>query len=297
MSKNTNHDAATFMTPGSVWVRENGQKNILLFISNATLPKKLQAQFPSQAVYLDEEGNVFNKDVEDFLADRTFYNIEPSVETQVDTLLAFHSLSDDEDADAEEVDLELEVEEDGDEEEETLAEVKTKVVPKAGKVLEPKVAEEQNLVTFSKTTTNAPIAFALESAVVGYRQEPLLSHSMVSHIVVIDLARTELTPEQIAFAFDPANPDLLARFSVRNFPGDVDWDTFVGAFPQATGKNHYLTCYFGVSADAQVVGTDKALQIDEEIQAIEQSMMNTAEQPVSQPAAPAPATPQGVTVS
>lgn len=75
-------------TPGSVWKRKNGMMSRLLFITNECLPKDMRKQYPRMAVYLDEDGNCLSTPIAEFLAKRTFYNVDPTLENLIMSLSA-----------------------------------------------------------------------------------------------------------------------------------------------------------------------------------------------------------------
>jgi len=75
------------MTPGSVWLKENNKQSVLLFLTNTSIPARHQSKFPSVAVFTDENGDIFSLPVENFLANRTFYNVNPEAEQNIQAVL------------------------------------------------------------------------------------------------------------------------------------------------------------------------------------------------------------------
>lgn len=72
-----------FLTPGSVWHRENGKESRVICVTNLTLPEKLQAKNPPQVVYLSENGDFLSTSIDNFLAKREFYNVDGDLESSV----------------------------------------------------------------------------------------------------------------------------------------------------------------------------------------------------------------------
>lgn len=68
------------LTEGSVWIRENGKKNLVLFQTNRVLKPKIQKNHPPQVIYMNEAGDLFNQSVKNFLETRTFLNVNPILE-------------------------------------------------------------------------------------------------------------------------------------------------------------------------------------------------------------------------
>lgn len=102
-------EALDFLTPGSVFVNKKGRVAKLLFLTNtslvATAPEHIQKEHPVQVVYANEDGEVFNRDLDDFISKYKFYNVDPDLEARLDNLLIFteddpahEALADQEDA-------------------------------------------------------------------------------------------------------------------------------------------------------------------------------------------------------
>lgn len=229
--------AAMFLTPGSVWMRGDGSLSTLIAVSNTSLPKKVQAKFPPQAVYLDETGNILTRDVSEFVASRKFYNVNPEIESKVDGLLAFTEPQVGTDAEEEDDDdISLDVVDSPEDDEENASEEAPEV--------QSNMTNTGALVEFEHSEDQTDLATAISRAVVGYSQEPILSHDLLAHVIVIDLDRLEADVQETINAFDPESGNILPGFTVR---GDdpVTWNTFIGAYQQRTSKKVYMNIYLG----------------------------------------------------
>lgn len=299
-------DALMFMTPGSVWVRDNGRTSILLFMTNTSLPARVQAQFPPQAVFMDEEGNVLSRSVEDFLANRTFHNVNAEIETKVDQLLAYVSVEEDEENSEDSDDGEDKAEDDEDsgleivDDEEGGEDIPDSEVDAEADDEETE-AEPAPLVMLEAPQDLAAVAREIENAIVGYRQEPILSHDLLAHILVIDPDLLDkVTTAQVLAAFDPESEILIPSFKIRG-SDSITWDSFVGAYNQMTLKKDCIAIYLGcsmnvekveslsasVSDDLKAIEADLAQPMDGEAEAEAESVTEPAA--VSEQAEPAPA--------
>ncbi len=74
------------ITEGSVWQRtSNGRFVTVIGVTNTTVKDK--TKHPSLVVFFDSMGRLYSESLKQFLAKRTFYNVDPSVETKVIDIL------------------------------------------------------------------------------------------------------------------------------------------------------------------------------------------------------------------
>jgi len=101
-----------FLTPGSVWVRPDTKRRVkFLFLTNEKLSAKLQLKNPSQVVYVDENGDVFNRSIDAFREQYQFNHVDGDLEKRIQGLFTFDvedilSVEDGDAEDDEEVDVE-----------------------------------------------------------------------------------------------------------------------------------------------------------------------------------------------
>src|SRR5882672_9962843 len=86
----------SLLTPGAVFLNEKGRTVKFLMLTNTDLPAKVQVKHPPQVVYADDEGNFYNRDVDNFLEYYKFYNVDPELESRLDNLLVFNADDSDE---------------------------------------------------------------------------------------------------------------------------------------------------------------------------------------------------------
>lgn len=87
MSKDV--DAIDYLTPGSVWTwKKKGKvmQSTVVCVTNEHVKESAQDEFPSVVVYLDSKGRFCSRQVEDFLENRQFYNVNPFVEENVNLI-------------------------------------------------------------------------------------------------------------------------------------------------------------------------------------------------------------------
>src|SRR6185437_4225897 len=85
-----NEEALSLLTPGSVWLKQDGKQVKVLWITNTTLSAKQQAMAPIQIVYSNEDGNVYSRTVESFLKVHQFWNVDPELENKLENLIVFN---------------------------------------------------------------------------------------------------------------------------------------------------------------------------------------------------------------
>ncbi len=297
------------ITPGSVWLRESGKQSKVVCITNTSLPAKLSAAHPQQVVYIDDEGNFLNVGIEQFLAKRTFYNVDPDFEDRVNNLAVFSDTS------ANEQEVEALLNPDGDGDDDSLLLVVDDGDDNGEESPEDfgGEGEEQNhtddsdadydsapfgnlsFVTFNVADDSAlPVAIepdVLANATVDYNQSALLDGS-IEHTLLIDARivsyddlRACFSPSKVAthaiFTFDIDFGRLGGKDSA---PFAVDWDNFMGIVPVVRGCLPYHKVIFttnpAASAVRQVLHADIGEATPEKLAAKVEQFQN-AEIPVT----------------
>ena len=243
-------DLIDLLTQGSVWIKNGGKKagvhSKVLWVTNTSLSEKIQEKRPPQVVYFDENGNVYNRPVSEFLENYSFYNIDPQLESKLENLVVFNE----DDYDEDEVEAEKPVE------------VSNKVVedkPVAEKVETVTLAEaiaygtsEDQLETFEGNIedlaldNSTTIAFSysdgsdpsiasavLSNAVVGYSQEPSSSLDHVHHKLVFRISK-DVTLESLKNVFVPDTDQAIVDVIAVNgpfFSNVIAWNHFLGVYP------------------------------------------------------------------
>jgi hypothetical protein len=86
-------DDLALLTPGSTFVNKKGRVAKLLWVTNVSLlttaDEATQNNHPVQVVYANEDNEVFNRELDDFIKRYRFYNVDPELESRLDNLLVF----------------------------------------------------------------------------------------------------------------------------------------------------------------------------------------------------------------
>lgn len=265
------------LTPGSVWLRKSskqqGKRAKFLFLTNQNLPAKVQVKHPPQVIYADDDGAVYNRDIDAFFELYQFNIVDPSLETKLEALFTFQ-----------------EAEYDGDEEEQTddergdeagLPQVELGLtvgdeeqgipVTARKRTFADSVLEELNGEPTEHALDGMQVGFALSSnedlavpplsaqelsaALVIYGQDPILSHNMIQHRLVFKLSE-RITLDSLFDCFAPKNRLSLeedTRFNTvdafeivtGNSHDRVIWDTWVGVYPEYSKADRYATVLLG----------------------------------------------------
>lgn len=249
----------SLLTPGSVWLRNRKGETIqnqVLLLSNLHLSEKMQAAYPPEVVFLDEEGNVTTMPIARFLETRKFHNVNPQLEVAVDTMLTA-AFEDDES--------------EGDEDDEELndlspVEAITSEIAAAGAYV-----SSDKLVTFSNvglSPAGAAVAEQLSSCICQYSQAPMPSSGITAHVIEFDnnaLSLLGLTYKDISNLFTPDGTDVVQTFTVNGpSPTTVEWTSFIGVFPIMSLLKNRVALYVGTDADVS--------NIDAEIAALEEGL-------------------------
>lgn len=266
------------ITPGSVWLRESGKQSKVICITNTALPAKLAASHPQQVVYIDEEGNFLNVSIDQFLAKRTFFNVDPDFEDKVNNLAVFVDSGDTAQA-AENLlnpegddDLMLVID-DGDDDSDTGPDDSEESAgtddEEDDRLEDSDDVDFQNedqapygnlsFVTFNIANDPAlPVVVlpdVLANATADYSQNSMPDGS-TEHILLIDARIASY--EEVRACFSPQNVNTNAIFTFDIDLGrlggkdasviSVDWDTFMGVVPTVRSCDPYHKVIFTTNA-------------------------------------------------
>ena len=244
------------LTPGAVFIREDGSKRFVLFVANATLTGKKAERFPIRVVFANSNAEVFDIDVKSFFVKCKFHNVEPELEHRLDSLFVFKtddnvtldqavtsamqlnedeenkeilSFDDNESEDVSPVSVTANV---GD-----LTSEQVPVVPN-NDFLIPEVTYP---ISFINTGSLAPKVKAelLQAMLINYQQEPQLSSGYLMHKLTFTVP-ANITTDAIKSCFDVGSERSDAFYSVFelntvDFGSDarrVDWSHSIGAYPE-----------------------------------------------------------------
>lgn len=258
------------LTPGSVWVRKNGKESRFLFLTNAKLPEKFQAEHPQMAVYADEDDNVFSVPVMDFIAKRTFFNCEPGLETRLLNLLAFSAADDD-------TGFDLLNDSDNDEnllindsEDDARTDGSEGIVESSENVSgQTNFATDEGLVNafpveFFGAETGLPEIISpqrLCELTECYQQTVSLVDHKYLHTLFIRAANG-ITKETLYASFSPTHVEQNAvySFKVRTNEGvlDIDWDGLVGIYPYVYQHISMYQVVFYTEAEVAITSMEPA---------------------------------------
>jgi hypothetical protein len=253
-----------FLSPGSVWMRKDGRTAKFLFITNTALKAKTQLQHPPQVVYADNDGKVYNRDIDGFLEMYKFYNVDGELELKLNNLFVFNEAdyaSDDaaETAEASEaveqavVDLLVTDEVPQSANEGTLAE---QLMAELSGDNEPVVAASN-----SNDGVHVGFAFAVEEGLVDsplsareltdslvvYSQDPNGTFNLTQHRLLFELSE-KVTIDNLRTAFAPSETNsTVDAFEVRTKLGTdlVYWTHFIGVYPEFSTNGLYASVLVG----------------------------------------------------
>lgn len=281
------------LTPGSVWRRENGKLSRVLFVTNQHFPEKILRTYPQQVVYVDEEDNVISTPVEDFVAKREFYNVDPDLEQRLIALLG----DDEENFDLGIGDDTLQVEDDeeetvgnaADDSVENIAEqtVYTNARPAPTPTAQARVEPP---ITYQYRGTSAAKAEGIDrdflaSLTRGYAQAPTEGGHKVLNTLFIDAAPGV---DQFSLTDVFTGDNATYNFTVDTASGSiqVDWDEFVGVYPMvAHGQTSYQVLFYTYPLEEVVNLPEDALSETDVVVEDTVAVVATADVPASTVAA------------
>jgi hypothetical protein len=260
-------DDLSLLTQGAVFLNKKGRTAKLLHVTNTALDAKIQVTHPPQVVYVSDEGDVYNRDVDDFLDKYKFFNVDPDLETRLENLFVFSENDPAFEAVAAvtEQPSPLKVTKPVKSATEIVADVlKTEIKPDAddslllppqqGDEVEAKVAAPAVQVlfnTFRNSIVIAPELRKLSRSLIAYAQEPDLTQSLIVHRLTFALDN-ELTIPQLQELFRPCDDSADMRntvdiFEVRTSDSaeTIAWTSYIGVFPEYTKQGLYATVMVG----------------------------------------------------
>lgn len=231
------------LTAGSVWTSESGKQSRVLHVTNQHFPEKIKRVYPVQVIYADEADRVNSVPLEDFLAKREFYNVDPGLESRLENLLAISEIDEQED-------FEL-----GDEENLLVLE-EEEVNPFTGEptttvqAVETVTDTTAYAVEFSSEGTGLPEVITphdLARATQGYVQTPLIDKNQTQHTLLVS-TDAGINADTLNRSFNPGQAEVNAIYTFKVYTDDgvidVDWDTFVGVFPMTRGQETFYQLMF-----------------------------------------------------
>jgi len=249
MSANENLDLQ--LSKGSVWMRKDGNQVKFLFLTNQSLSPRMQESHLPQVIYTDAEGNVFNRDVEDFLKLYQFYNVDGELEQRLTRLIVFNpqdysTIQDDDDV--------IEITDD---------EAEDSIIPTAPKSDETLAEQMYRELTASTEETHLSVSFALSQnedmrtpvltaedlsrEVVLYSNEPNENFDITIHKLLFPLVG-KITEESLREVFHPSTEvNTVDYFTVlTKFRRDeIVWDSWIGIVPEFSVNGLYAAVLVG----------------------------------------------------
>lgn len=238
------------LTPGSVWTSESGKQSRVLHVTNQHFTDKIKRVYPVQVIYADEIDRVNSVPLEDFLAKREFYNVDPGLESRLGELLAISEMNETEDFELgdEENLLVLEDEEINPFTDEPTAPTHPNGYPKT--VAETVTDTTAYTVEFSSEGTGLLEVIApndLARAVQGYVQTPLIATNQIQHTLLV-ASDVGINADTLNRSFNPSQAEINAIYTFKVYTDegviDVNWDTFVGVFPMTRGQDTFYQLMF-----------------------------------------------------
>jgi hypothetical protein len=274
-----------FLTPGSIFVREDGREARFLFLTNMALPEKVRKQYPAQVVYADENNNVLSCDIDRFLNKRKFHMVDPELEARLMNLLAI-SNSDSEDAldlSSDDDALVIEDGEDLGDDDGTQSDGQELQKDDYGSDSTDNAGPIVKLIPSSDLPSVLDAEY-LAQAVSSYQQSPGTSPRSVQHSLFI---RSEkgITRDALIAAFSPSSEQsgksiFTFEVEIEGAPVHVNWNEFLGVYPCVFYGSHMYQVIFTTYApetsttasvaEPQVVSAEEAAA-DVELAEIEAS--------------------------
>lgn len=250
-----------YLTAGSVWIRtDNGKQVKFLYLTNTTLKPKMQLKFPPQVIYADEQGDVFNRSIDDFASVYTFFNVDGELEKRLEGLLvfsaeAFETIDDTEDEDPVDLDAPevlvevphpLEVAAATLEEIDQAGPVPETLAEQLAREYDEPAKERVMSMGFSLSTShelNAPTLTVpeLSDAAVLYSREPSPDMTSTFHRILFKLDQ-KVTIESLQEIWHPGSTANTVDFFTVSTAGGVEihvWDAWVGIYPEYSADGLY----------------------------------------------------------
>lgn len=221
-------EARDLLTPGSIWLSPKNKPSFVLFVTNENIPKEKREEFPPQVVFAADDGELFNVDVDRFLAHRTFYNVDGELEHRIDNLLVFKDEDEDDEDDAE-----------------TLQVADIEPTSESADAFQPDEASPiraRALRGVFQFDDNPELALPalnslqLDAALVSYSQDAEIEQNMLLHRLTFELTGP-VTIETLQATFNPVegqtnNTRSLSSFTIQslNHIDSVTWNLYAGVY-------------------------------------------------------------------
>lgn len=228
------------LTPGATFTRKSGAQSRVLFLTNTTLPAKAKAKHPENVVYVNEEGAIFNKTVEDFLADNTFYNVDPDLEDALTKLPLIPGLTaGDGELDIIPSNTQVVLASEFTSDDQADTEDFSVMDPELGNALS---NDDGPRVTFTQANPHVTDALvtaeALSQRLVRYSETPSPVTQRVIHELVFEV-NNAAEVQALQASFNPENGstnaiynfELSGPFFSQGHVSLINWDTSLGAWP------------------------------------------------------------------
>jgi len=229
------------ITSGSVWKKLRGQKAgspvKVLWFTNTELKASLQTKYPPQVVFFTTSGVVVSRDVDSFLDNYEFYNVDPELEYRLDNLMVYSESDNDEDSESLTI------------QETSRSEISEKTKSFADSLLEPE--NELNQLSEEKSSTKVFAEFSylqdpyaqsdsvlseksLKDAFVAYSQEPDHLYENIHHKLLFKL-ESDVSIESLIRTFKPDDSfNTVDYFCImtKDSRDIFQWNDYIGVFPE-----------------------------------------------------------------
>ncbi len=274
------NEVMDLLTQGSVWKKNSGQKAgrqaKLLFLTNTTLPVRVQEKHPVQVIYADDESNIYNRSIEEFTSQYSFFNVDGELESRLEGLLVFN-----EDDAEEETDEEIEasaaavvarsmeavaaaeggaapltanqiglVNKQPKSFADSLLEDETFDAVDGDDVVEDE-GQHPTVVQFTFGSVSPESAtltdYELASALVAYSQEPDRGNNMIKHRLLFALNQgvTIATLQEAFIPNDDYNTVDTIAVVGPHFSEVVPWTDYLGVYPEMAAGRAFATVLLG----------------------------------------------------
>jgi len=257
MSASENID---LLTPGTVWLRRDGSSAKFLFLTNQKLTAKTQQRHPPQVIYADKNGNIFNRDVDDFFGTYQFLNVDGELEKKIENLFVFNAEdyatvadpADEPESESKTVELvsPTSVNQAPDEAaEETLADSLLRELTATSHSSERALTVAFGVSDHPGLKNPTLTAADLSEAVVLYSQEPNKTYNLTQHRLLFKLTDT-ITVAKLVEVFHPSSElNTVDWFAIKTALGSdtIVWDSWIGVYPEYSAHGLYASVLVGSS--------------------------------------------------
>lgn len=225
-NENQEVDIEEYLTPGSVWHRIKKKKvyaSTVVCVTNEHVSESHSEEYPKMVIYLDSKDRFCSLPVEDFIAKRTFYNVNPSIESSIETLTSQEGVEDDE----EEIIASAEEEAAN---EETKEEDSSEYDPK--KIFK--------FFTSSPDSKNDDFLIEVQNNIETYTQRPDYLNDVINHEIYLRSGFDEKRLARLLISEESNEVPEIDSFAIEGTVYRIS--AMLGIFPMyaADGKYHIL---------------------------------------------------------